>query len=1057
MTGFHLHTSNRLEALVERLGEVLREPAGAVLEPEAVIVQSLGMRRWLSYEMAERLDVCANVRFPFPHSFVAELFEAARPGSADGAAFDPERMVWTIMSLLPGLADLEGFEEVRRYLTGERPELRRFQLAGRIADVFDRYLVFRPEMILRWDAGEEDHWQAILWRKLSATEGGEHLVEGGKRFATALSGLRPGALPRRVSIFGISSLPRFYMDVLSAASERMAVHLFLMQPTPEWWGDIRSSREIQRLIDRRGNTAALHMEEGNPLLASLGRVGREFLGIVADLQPAVYDEPFVAPDPSCVLGRVQADIFELHDPAAAEAEVAALNDRSIQVHSCHSPMREVEVLHDQLLALFERGLEPRDIAVMMPDVAVYAPFIEAVFGAPEGEPIPFGIADRAARGTSGVVDAFMRILEMAGSRLGSSTVLSLLETPAVRGRFGIAEPDLEILRTWIDETGIRWGIDSKHRASFGVPPFGENTWRAGLDRLLLGYALPAQEQHLFNGLLPYDDVEGGLAETLGEFAGFAELLFETVARLGQSRSPAEWSEVLLEIVNGFFESRDEAQRELLPVRRAIQSLESLARDSGFEEHVGIDVVRAFLAGAFGESGGGFLAGAVTFCALKPMRSIPFRAVFLLGMGDTSFPRHDTAPQFDLIAHQPRPGDRSTRDDDRYLFLEALLSAREMFSVSYVGQSIRDNQPLPPSVLVSELLEYLQRRFRVPDGRKLEDVIVTQHALQPFSARYFEGRPGWFSYSAENARAAIAAQGTREGLPAFLSTPLAEPGEEWRTVDVDALVRFFKNPAKYFLRERLGVQLPEETTLLDEREPFAIDWRVKYRLEQRLLASVLEDGDPREAFELARAAGHLPPGHSGKAAFDELIVSAEAMAAFVEKHVQGDALPPEPIDMVLGEWRITGAIDGLRTSGRASYRSAKLTPEDMLSTWIRHLLLNTKRPLVSILVAQDRVQRYRAVEDARHELEKLLALYGRGLREPLRFFPKTSHAFAFAAGTENPFSAAEKEWNGYQRKEREDRFFDLVFGRETDPLNDDWAEISRAVFDPIFAAYEEEER
>ena len=458
------------------------------------------------------------------------------------------------------------------------------------------------------------------------------------------------------------------------------------------------------------------------------------------------------------------------------------NDRTIQVHSCHSEMREVEVLHDQLLALLadNPGLQPQDIVVMMPDVATYAPFIEAVFDTPEiqTQRIPYSIADRTARVENGIIDTFLAILELSGSRFGASSLLNILESPAVQGRFELAQADLETIRVWIDKAAIRWGIDAAHREKIGLPAFAQNTWREGLDRLLLGYALPGGNRQLFQNILPCDEIEGGLAETLGNFIEFTSRIFETAQELETARTLGGWQVTLREVVDRFFDPTEDVEREILQVRRVLESLGETGAASGFDETVELDVVLAFLTDAFGSavSGSGFLLGAVTFCALKPMRSIPFKVIAILGMNDTAYPRKPVVTGFDLIAQNPQPGDRSVRDDDRYLFLEALLSAREVFYVSYIGQSIKDNSALPPSVLVSELLDYLDRAFEMPQERMAKEYLVTRHRLHPFNVDYFsEVDERLFSYSADNCRAGEVARGARSSPRVFVSSPIGGAG------------------------------------------------------------------------------------------------------------------------------------------------------------------------------------------------------------------------------------------------------------------------------------------
>ncbi len=1060
MSGLYLHTSNRLEKLFADLAEIVAHPLADIFQPETIVVQSVGMGRWLSLRLAEAHGICANVRFPFPQKFVSEIFRETLPEVPASDAFDRDLLPWRVMRLLPGLLTKSEFQPVRHYLAGERAELKLYQLSNKIAEVFDRYLAFRPRMILDWNAGKDGHWQAVLWRELARAETHQPMLA--ERLAEKLQASRGvGHLPPRVSIFGLSTLPGFYLDIVQAIARQSEVHLFVMEPTDQWWRDIVSVREEARVLKRQpGRTAAeLHLERGNSLLASMGKLGRDFLGLVGDLEPVEHQDSFIEPDGRTLLSQMQRDIFLLRERDTATPSLT--NDRSIQFHSCHSPMREMEVLHDQLLDVFENdsSLEPRDVVVMMPDVASYAPFIEAVFDTPESEAvrIPFTIADRTARAESGVIDTFISILDLSTSRLGASSVLNILESPAVQRRFNLTESDLATIRVWLDKAAIRWGIDAAHREEFGVPAFAQNSWREGLDRLLLGYAMPAGGRQLFHDILPIDEVEGGLAEILGDFIEFTDVLFHTVAELKAPRSLGEWQTILRQIVERFFASTEEVARELLQVRHVLESLGTVSRAAAFTEAVSFDVLVAHLNRVLGDSdsGSGFLVGRVTFCALKPMRSIPFKVICLVGMDDTSYPRKSSAVGFDLIAQDPRPGDRFPRDDDRYLFLEALLSARQLFYVSYVGQSIRDNSSLPPSVLVSELLDYL-------GDESARDRLVVRHRLQPFNPEYFKPDGKLFSYSAENCRASNVTRDVRADPPPFVSQPIAEPDDEWRAVELERLCAFFRNPAQVFLRDRLGIRLPREESILEDREPFVLANLSKYKINQELLARGLAGGDLALIMPLVRAGGQLPPGHLGDSIFRTLCLEAEAFVGTVGPHAAAAPEPPVEVNLDFGQWKLSGRIDGLKEGGLLHYRLAKLQPKDMLRTWISHLALNCSVPTSATLIGQDLMQFYRSVEGAREILRDLLELYSLGLRIPLPFFPQSSYAYAAQvvrpAGKEEPLVKARRSWEGDRnpdiRSESDDAYLQLAFRNVNDPLGPEWQAMALRIFQPLLETLEE---
>ena len=762
MPGLKLYTSNRLEALAGKLEETLRVPPASPLAPEIILVQSRGMERWLSLELARRLGICANIRFPFPNHFVEDVFRAVVPDLPGSPAFDPEVLAWRVMGLLPRCLGGEGFEPLRAYLADDGRGLKRWQFSRIVARLFDQYLVYRPEMVLGWESGRERHWQATLWRLLAAAGPGLHRAA---RWTEALARLqRTGpakALPARISVFGISALPPFHLRILEAVARTVDVHLFVMNPCREYWYLIYSDREMRRLADRLGTAPAdeaLHLERGNSLLASMGALGRDFLRMVYDTG---CEETDVSEEPGggSLLALIQSDILNLRDRGADGVKTAvAADDDSIRIHSCHSPMREVEVLQDWILERLDRdpSLTPADILVMTPEIETYAPFIEAVFSLPRDDRrrVPFSVADRGIRSQSALADTFLRLLDLEDSRMGATEVASFLETDALRRRFALGADDLALVHRWIRDTGIRWGVDGSSRRREGLPGFAENTWQQGIERLLLGYALPARGDELFMGILPHEGVAEGEAAALGSLLAYLERLFAFAESLREPRDLAGWAAHLGAALDGFFLPEGDEEDELQTLRRALAELTRRQEQSGFDGKIRAGVLKAHLEEALREPGfaSGFITGGVTFCAMLPMRSIPFRVVCLIGLDDAAYPRQTATPGFDLMKEHPRPGDRSRRLDDRYLFLEALLSARDSLYISYTGQSIQDNSARPPSVVVSELLDYIDQGFEIPGTADIRDAIVVKHRLQAFSPEYFRGQ-GLFSYSAENAAAA----------------------------------------------------------------------------------------------------------------------------------------------------------------------------------------------------------------------------------------------------------------------------------------------------------------
>jgi exodeoxyribonuclease V gamma subunit len=1067
---FQTHQSNHLETLTDRLAELLRQPLRSPLAREIIVTQSNGMARWLALRLADRLGVCAHFDFQFPSTFLWEMARRVLHKLPPTSAFDRPVLNWRVMALLQEVGDEPAFAPVRAWLGDGRDDFRRYELAGRIADCFDQYLIYRPNWIARWENGEEDHWQAELWRRL-ASSGEGHRARVQEQFRRALQHgeVDRRRLPERVAIVGLSALPPLYLDLLAELSRFIDVHLLLLNPCQEYWGDIRAERDLARLGEDI-DPEAEYLTVGHPLLASLGKQGRDFIDLLQGYARAEWDG-FVEPMGEDLLHRLQADILHLRERGTHEHPPLRLppDDDSLQVHVCHGPMREVEVLHDQLLALFEahRDLRPSDVIVMAPDIVRYGPLIEAVFdAAPRERRIPFSVADQGLPVENPLVEAFFELLDLSGERFDAAQVMSLLEPPAVRRRFGLGEDDLDRVRHWVRAVGIRWGINAGIKDSWSLPTTAEHTWQAGLDRLLLGYALPGQGRELYAGILPYDEVEGGEAQALGGLQSFLDELFGLHHGLRDQRPLTDWITTLYALLNRFFEAREREENELQLIRTALETLGEQAEQAQFAEPVSLSVVKSALRELLNapESGAGrFLGGGVTCCAMVPMRSIPFAVVCLIGMNDDAYPRPNQPVGFDLMAGAFRRGDRSRRRDDRYLFLETLLSARRCFYLSYVGQNIRDNSVLPPSVLVSELLDMVDRSFVTAEDGRPSAQFVTRHPLQPFSRRYFTGDSRLFSYAREWIEASrLAGRGERDAA-ALLTAELSEPEPTLRWVTLDGLTQFFKNPAKWLLRERLGIRVDEGEEALETREPFVPNALESYQMLEEMLELHREGRPAAEIATIMRANGALPHGQVGECVFAEAYERVERFAGRLGRVFPRRAGNPLELDLMLGEFRLTGRLTGMTPAGWVGYRLAKIKAGDYLKLWLHHLALNAMElddvTRQSYWVGEDQLVTLEPMEQPEALLRGLLEWYWQGSQGLLHFFPKSGLAYIQQLHKDkepNPDKAlwaARRAWEGEERRpgtaERENAYYQLAFG-DSDPLDEKFMTLAMAVFGPLFA-------
>ena len=1043
---FTLYHSNQLDLLKELLVSRIRQaPLSHPFDREQILVQSPGMAQWLKLELAKAFGIAANIDFPLPASFIWEMFTRVLADVPRQSPYNKGAMSWHLMTILPTLLGRPAFAPLAAYLGGSdgaAPEqVRLWQLCQKVADLFDQYLVYRPDWIARWEEGEGlsqelagvsgQDWQPELWRELVArtlalSPSGYHRANLYEAFIHELERTRdlPGRLPQRVFVFGISALPPRYVEALLALGSRpeVEVHLFVTNPCRYYWGDLLDRKTLARLENKLKPGTDLETLQGpaNPLLASMGKLGRDYLHQLMELEvPQI--EAFVDIEDRddegkvTLLRAIQKDVLELAERGAGEFNLDAshhkspvsLDDGTLQIHACHGPMRELEVLHDRLLALFEQDptLTPKDVVVMMPDVNSYGPYIQAVFGKEGGKgrggargQIPFAISDRAASQESPLLQSFLALLRLPNARFGAGELLAILEVPAVLRRFELDDDEFNVLRRWVQETGIRWGLDDDYPERFALPRLSGNSWLFGLRRMLLGFAMGDGEP--VAGILPYADIEGQQGLILGKLAWFVDSLAEFLPRLQQAQPLAEWHACLLALLERFYLADEDEERQLQLIRSQLTDWQAQLGEARFEQAISADLLQDYLGSVLGESRSSqrFLAGQVNFCTLMPMRSIPFRQVCLLGMNDGVYPRTLPPMGFDLMAVASRRGDRSRRDDDRYLFLEALLSAQQGLYISYQGFSAQDNSEKVPSVLLAELIDYVRQGFVLAgdedldddtSGQRLLEHLIVAHPLTPYSPAYFYPEPGsgLFTYAADW----LPALSPERGAANFQSGDLPLPAEWGREqgLELAELLRFYRQPARYFLNRRLKVWFELEEATIEDSEPFELDGLQHYQLKALLLDAHLTEGESGARRHRLQLSGLLPQGWFGSLLLEEIDGEMGKLAARLRPWT-GDKQAVE-IDIALAQGQLQGWIDTQK--GRALVvKPGSFNGKDLLLAWIQHLCLSLSSAPGDTLLF-DAKQSLRlprlAADEARPRLAALVALWTQGMKRPLPFFPSTA--------------------------------------------------------------------
>jgi exodeoxyribonuclease V gamma subunit len=1073
-------SSNRQEALLDRLAERLRVPAdGNPLAPEVVVAER-GMNTWVFQQLAERHGIAANLEFLYPAAFVWQTLRAAVPDAPRQSAFDAAPLAWRVMRLLPAHLDQPAFAAIARYLADDADGRKRHQLAARIARALDDYLVYRPAMVLGWEAGRrstesaDEPWQMALWNAIVREAGTAHRAALLARFARlADAALAAVPLPARVSVFGVPALPPAYVEVLARLGEARDVDLYVLNPSEEFWGDLVDPRRLSRTA----GAAAFAHDVPNRLLASWGQPVRFFLSELYGHRADYADAWPPEEEPRTLLARIQADIRALTETTDWPWRDG---DASLRVANAWGPMREVEALHDWLLDRFQQDstLHPREVAVYAPDLAAYAPYFAAVFGAAEGTArhLPWTLADvplRASHPLLGVVEQLLRLPE---SRFAVSEVLGLLETPAVARRFRLDDADLSSLREALRVAHAHWGLDgAMRREAIGAAANGADgvahTWEFALRRLFLGVAMAAQDAPV-HGVVPAPLFEGQSAVALGRLQAFVDRLAYWRRALAADRAPVAFVRLVAELADDLLAPVAEDDEQALErLAAALAELDRETAEGAFDEPLPLAVLRDDLLArlAEGDGRGRLFDGRVTIGALTPMRSVPMRVVAVLGLGSEAFPRGEPAAGFDLVAQDPRPGDRARRLDDRHLFLETLLSARDALYLSYTGRSPKDGSEAQPSVVVSELIDYVVAMHGGESAREeVHRRLVVAHPLQPFSPHCFDGSDARLrTYDDDWVAPAARATAARADRRPFCAEPLDPPeAAPPRELTLESLIRFLRDPAAHFLRARLGVIARDEDEAASDDEPFALAGRESHRLAEEWLSRALAQVPAEAQRALLSGRGDLPEGPFGVQAWREIDKKVAPVLAAVGAQL-ADATTLA-VDLPVAGARLSGTLRQVTPQGLVRLLVGSLGPRHLLAAWVEHLALLATAPAgvarQTLLVAPEASRRFGAVPDPTAELARLAGLYLEGLREPLPFFPQASHTWEASRGEEPPDGMDKvrgnvlKAWRRGESDRREAWRFEgerpanrIAWGHREDPFAPRFEALARTVYAPLLRA------
>ena len=689
--------------------------------------------------------------------------------------------------------------------------------------------------------------------------------------------------------FGLSFLPYSQHLYFKQLAKDFPVFYYILSPCKMFWSDFKKDKEKWLCIKNE-----YYEDDYNPLLANLGRLGREFIKYLDPLETiecystvknavSVYQqETFdgIVLDQGIsqnlsLLEAVQVDMLFMRYPRPLE-KINILENQSIHVHIAPTRLREVQILYDQILRIMnEEEIYPSDIIVMAPSIMEYEPYIKSIFGSE----VDYQITDLRESSQNKMIEGFLHLLSLYHSRWDINAILQLLEYPQFRQKHNIEEDDIHIIRQWIYEAGIRWGSDENHRNEWMQEHYDGKTmstyvatWEFGISRLLLGLSMiggkdDSQMCINFEKCAPFDSVDISNASLLGRLIYVFRSLRDDIKFLDNNFSLTKWVEYLQCLFESYFFVDKSNKKELANSKELIEKLLSLGNVNPRlrENNYSFTTVFHYVEKTMKMETGSFNANnlqTVKFCSMVPMRAIPSKVIYILGMDDDSYPRRDIKQTLNEMKKQSVEYCPSRNDYDRYLFLESILSARKYLIISYSIKSLLDQKEQLPSLILRELLDYLDKAFCMDKGFPSE-LCVTKHPFYEFDKRCFsEDFPMLQSFSKRNYLAAKAYYDT-ERKQGFCFIPefscIQSKKAPVKDKEIPGIINIFdlclvaRNPLQAYLNKQLGMYIKDSVNLQTE-ECFTLPYNHIIKLHNEALQSSLES-----AIDSIEMEGNCPSG------------------------------------------------------------------------------------------------------------------------------------------------------------------------------------------------------
>lgn len=977
----YTHKSNNLDLLADLISDALNGSSSIdPFQSDEIIVPNLDTSSWLKLKIAEKNGFAGNIQFLLPGEWLYNQIREIYPDLPGSLPSDPVPMTWTIFEVLFDKTFRKSLKKIDHYVNAqaeENSEMALMQISKKIASLYDQYMLYRPELIMKWESGDigsgDEEWQAKLWIKLSSKWKDEFdsdlSVHKAELYQDIFDQSDDGRdfSDGRLFLFNPGLIAQPIVDLIKKVGNRQDVFLYLISPAPD-------------------------IVENNHLLFSAW--GKEAEAIEAQFEPEKFgiSNHFIDRDPKNHLHEIQRSIARRQTDFKLVCPDKELN--GIDIRSCHSKLREVEVLYTYLAQLFEADehLTPDEILVVSPDISQYTSTVKAIFENHDDllPNIPFHIAGNSNKNTAFFERSISRLLQIADSRFNANDILDFLILKPIRENLQLSESDVSNIRQWIEDNHVFWGMDKNHREELNQPAVSLQTWNSAIRRIWLGQTMASKKGEIWNNTLLYDGLDSTSDQLIwSRFTHFLNKLEKVRSQAKAKRKIDDWCVLIDDWLSLFFSEQLLSSETVSGSIKTLQSFKENAQLANPTIEVSYSLIKQELDKKLNEkrSGSAKLNRGVTFSNMVPVRSLPFKVIALIGLNEGVFPRKLNSPDYDLMVQNPIITDRNRRNEDRNLFFESIMAAKERHYCSYIGQDRVDNEQLPPSPIVSDWIEYLSKSSGLE-----EESIVKKESISSFSPNSFKNT-GYESLDAICAKKINLSQDESSGLTL---SELPDDSEGTPRLPPSEFVAFFSNPIRDYLRNYFKVRLRD---LDEEKNEFELNHLDKYQMFIQTFGWLLDGYSESDIVTLYQNSGKIPIGWKGDSEIIKLITNADTFIQLIRSHGFTPEFSHETINLDLNHLSISGEVQSFSKEDSLDISFSSMSGKNLLNSWIKHVMILVSRGELTPLYllcdpkkGDPKLIRFKPFENPDIELNKLADHYLSGQKSPLWFFPKTVYEY-----------------------------------------------------------------